>query len=60
MGQVTGGLTLAIIYEDNSVFIRFSPDEFITELEARVGRGQSVAQAVEELIAQLKEQSRYR
>lgn len=47
-------MKIAIIYEDKSIFVSFTSDEFIVLLEKKLLAGLTVSQAMDEIISELK------
>lgn len=47
-------LKIAVLYEDNSIFVSYTPDEFRQELEMWIKSGKTVKEAMDLIIDKLK------
>ena len=47
-------LTLAVIYEDNDIFIKYTPEEFVETMQEYIDDGKSVKDGMDLMITELK------
>jgi len=47
-------LKLAVLYEDNSIFVSYTPEEFEQELQMWITKGKSVKEAMEIMVKTVK------
>ena len=50
---------IAIIYEDQKIFVKYTPEEFVDSLEKYIGQGKTPREAVQQIIKDLKAKTRY-
>ena len=44
----------ALIYEDDKIFVKMTPDEFSTMVQNYVDKGKTVKEAMDEVVSELK------
>ena len=44
----------ALIYEDDKIFVKMTPDEFSTMVQNYVDNGKTVKEAMDEVVSELK------
>jgi hypothetical protein len=47
----------ALIYDDDQIFVKMTPDEFSTMVQNYVDNGKSVKEAIDEIVLELKRRS---
>lgn len=52
-------MQIAIFYEDQTIFVKYTPDEFIDSLEKYIGQGKTPREAVQQIIKDLKDKTIY-